>query len=695
MNSVRFLCLPIFAYVLGSIPCGLILTKCFAGSDIRRHGSGNIGATNVRRVAGWKLGVLTLLADMAKGAIPVWLAIVISDQDLRQVCMSVTAFCAFFGHLYPIFLKFKDGGKGVATAGGTFLMISPMTFLTAIMVFIGGVVLTRRVSAGSLSAAVALAISSPIWTQSGIIGGCALLMAILIWIRHKDNIRRLLSGIEPALFMIALCLSVFPAAVCASPVMDEDVQAYLQAINEIEKNSLEPITRRDILAKSLKAYLKITDPFSAYLTPEEYDDFKSSQKSGYVGLGMEFEADASGRILCFPYPEGAAVKAGIRAGDVLESADGQDMTELSPFMAAVKSMGKEGTEAVLKILQKNGVRQEVRVKRTAPPTLSVRVEKQDEFILIRILSFTGTTRQELQTALADAKDSPPIILDLRGNPGGDLYAATDCATLFLEKDKTIVGVKSRAETKLYKNMTLPLNIRTPIYIWQDEGTANAAEVFIAAMIENGRAQSVGKKTLGKGVRQDIVELADGSALFITTAWLQTPEGSLYHAKGLEPTHLLEGDLLQREQYLARFCELIEPKTAESAAEKPLKELPPLILIDKPKAAGKLLWAIQFGSYSSPDAAIIALKQEKSRKNSRNLRLWVQIIGYKNDSDAQKDLKKFKKEGIDARLDNEQEAAIRYGVMIGLYPKKEDKLFKALKKDGLIGNDAYWVPVREN
>lgn len=678
---------------MGSVPWGLILTRCFTDSDIRRHGSGNIGATNVRRVSGWKLGILTLLADMAKGAIPVWLAMRISGQNMW--CVSITAFCAFAGHLYPVFLGFKDGGKGVATAGGAFLMISPMTFLTAIMFFIGGVILTRRVSAGSLAAAVALTISCPIWTQSGIIGGCALLMAILIWMRHKDNIRRLLSGTEPAFFLIALYIFFSPVSVCASPVMDEDVQAYLQAINEIEKNSLEPITRRDILARSLKAYLKVTDSFSAYLTPEEYDDFKSSQKSGYVGLGMEFESDAAGRILCFPYPEGAAGKAGIRAGDILESADGQDMAELSPFMAAVKSMGKEGTEAVLKILQKNGGHQEVRVKRTAPPPLSVRVEKQDDFTLIRILSFTGTTRQELQNALADAKESPPIIFDLRGNPGGDLYAATDCATLFLEKDKTIVGVRSRAETKLYKNMTLPLNIRTPIYIWQDEGTANAAEVFIAAMIENGRARSVGKKTLGKGVRQDIVELADGSALFITTAWLQTPEGSLYHAKGLEPTYLLEGDLLQREQYMARFCELIEPHPESSAAaEKPPKPLPPLILIDKPKA-GKLFWAIQFGAYSSPDAAVTALKQEKSKKNSRNLRLWVQITGYKSEDDAQKDLKKFRKEGIEARLDSEQETAVRYGVMLGLYPKKDDKLFKALKKDGLIGNDAYWVPVREN
>lgn len=682
------------AYMLGSVPFGLVLTRIFASADIRKQGSGNIGATNVRRVAGWKLGILTLIADMAKGAIPVWFAMTIFPENSFRI--STVAFGAFSGHLYPIYLKFRDGGKGVATAAGIFMMISPKSFMLAILIFMAIVLLTRRVSAGSLASAVAIMICVPIFTKSVIFAVCALLIGAGIWIRHRDNISRLLSGRESAIFTISIFL-LFPVNLDASsPIMDEDVQVYLQAINEIERYSLDNITRRDILSKSLKAYLKITDPFSAYLTPEEYDLFKSSQKNSYIGLGIEFDTDNLGRIVCFPYPEGAADKAGVLPGDILEVLDGNDVTDLSPLMVTAKSLGKEDSESVLKIFRKDRY-SEFRIRRVSPSPISLRLESQNEFAWIRFLAFTSHTRQELQKILSEIEAGIPIILDLRGNPGGDLYAATDCATLFLEKDKTIVGFKSRAESKLYKNMTIPMNAKSPVYIWQDEGSAGASEVFIAAMVENGRAQSLGRKTSGKGIRQDIIELADGSALFITTAWLQTPDGDIFHNKGLDPTYPIEGQRIGTDQYRAKFCDLILPKLLENAP--PLQKTSvstPAVVPDKIRIT-QLSWSVRFGLYSTADAAITAFKAAKAKKASKNLRFWVQIIGYKNESDAQKDLKKFQKDGIEAHVDNEsaQDGSIRYGVMIGFYSKKDDKLFNSLKKDGVIGTDAYWFQVREN
>jgi acyl-phosphate glycerol 3-phosphate acyltransferase len=677
----------LFAYMLGSVPFGLVLTRIFASADIRRQGSGNIGATNVRRVAGWKLGILTLIADMAKGAIPVWLAMTILPENSFRI--SVVALSAFSGHLYPIYLKFRDGGKGVATAAGIFMMISPKSFTIAIPIFMAIVLLTRRVSAGSLLAAVALMISVPIFTKSAVFAVCAMLITAGIWIRHRDNIRRLFSGRESAIFMILMYL-IFPTNINASPVMDEDVQVYLQAINEIERYSLDNITRRDILSKSLKAYLKITDPFSAYLTPEEYDLFK------YIGLGIEFDTDNLGRIVCFPYPEGAADKAGILPGDILEALDGEDVRELSPLMVTAKSLGKENSEAELKVVRKDR-HSDFRAKRIAAPQASLRLETYTEFAWIRFLAFTSHTRQELQKILSEIEPTSPIILDLRGNPGGDLYAATDCATLFLEKDKTIVGFKSRAETKLYKNMTIPMNAKSPVYIWQDEGSAGASEVFIAAMADNGRAQSLGKKTSGKGIRQDIIELADGSALFITTAWLQTPDGDIFHNKGLEPTYPIEGQRIGTDQYRAKFCDLILPKLLENAPTLQKTSVsPPAPVPDKIRIT-QLSWSVRFGLYSTADAAITAFKSAKAKKASKTLRFWVQISGYKNEADAQKDVKKFQKEGIEAHPDIEasQDTSVRYGVMIGFYPRRDDKLFNSFKKDGIIGTDAYWIQVREN
>ncbi len=193
--------LPLLAYLLGSVPWGLVLTRMFTTVDIRRQGSGNIGANNVRRVAGTPLGLLTLAGDLLKGAAPVYLAVRLSGLDpiLKAGFVSVVALAAFVGHLFPLYLKLKGGGKGVATAAGCFLVISPVSILAALVVFLLIVCWSRRVSAGSLSAAVALPVA--VWwsLRSPVYSGCALLMAVLIVLRHKDNIRRLIIGSEPAI----------------------------------------------------------------------------------------------------------------------------------------------------------------------------------------------------------------------------------------------------------------------------------------------------------------------------------------------------------------------------------------------------------------------------------------------------------------------------------------------------------------
>src|SRR5258706_10232996 len=121
------------AYFLGSIPFGLILAKLFAGSDIRKSGSGNIGATNVARVAGPAAGILTMALDVAKGAAAVWLAGRFTEQSSTP--MTLAAVAALIGHCFPVWLKFK-GGKAPAPALGVFFMLAPLAPLGAVLVFI-------------------------------------------------------------------------------------------------------------------------------------------------------------------------------------------------------------------------------------------------------------------------------------------------------------------------------------------------------------------------------------------------------------------------------------------------------------------------------------------------------------------------------------------------------------------------------
>ncbi len=198
VTRISFFCLPVFAYLLGSIPWGVVFTRMFFGMDIRAKGSGNIGATNVGRVAGIKLGLLTLFADAAKGALPVWLAIFIGNPSgwPDGLYSGLVASGTFLGHLYPCFLGF-NGGKGIATAAGCFLMISPVAVFISAGFFFLVSVLTKRASTGSLAAAAILPPLVWMTRHNTTLTSFAAGFFVLIVIRHKDNIRRILSGTEP------------------------------------------------------------------------------------------------------------------------------------------------------------------------------------------------------------------------------------------------------------------------------------------------------------------------------------------------------------------------------------------------------------------------------------------------------------------------------------------------------------------
>jgi glycerol-3-phosphate acyltransferase PlsY len=194
-----FLLLPPATFLAGSIPWGRLLTRLFAAVDITRAGSGNIGATNVSRTAGRTLGLLTLLGDMAKGALPVALAKVLFEAPgpWQEGYIAGIALLAVLGHLFPVFSRFRGGGKGVATAAGCFGALSPVALVILVMVFIMIFCYFSRISLASLTAS--LAAPPVIWeaTLSPVFSGFAGICAVLIWIRHKDNLRRLITGAEP------------------------------------------------------------------------------------------------------------------------------------------------------------------------------------------------------------------------------------------------------------------------------------------------------------------------------------------------------------------------------------------------------------------------------------------------------------------------------------------------------------------
>lgn len=185
----------ILSYLIGAIPFGLLLSRG-RGMNIREHGSKNIGATNVSRLLGKKLGLLTFFLDCAKGYLPIFLVgLLLNNNPNDRTVIALCGAAAVIGHMFPVYLSFK-GGKGVATGLGVFLYLTPLAVLLSVLVFITTVASTGFISLGSLLASAAILpcvyfLDEPTWKL--VLAG---FIVIMIWIKHHENIRRLLAGTE-------------------------------------------------------------------------------------------------------------------------------------------------------------------------------------------------------------------------------------------------------------------------------------------------------------------------------------------------------------------------------------------------------------------------------------------------------------------------------------------------------------------
>jgi len=180
----------LLCYLVGSLPSGLVLTTLYSEVDPREQGSGNIGATNVLRTTSKALGATTLLADVAKGALPVLGAMVLWDAPAAWCLAGVAAVA---GHCWPVYLAFR-GGKGVATSAGVMLALAPLPVLVAATLWVVVFLAVRKASLASLIAAVVLPFLA-FW-QGPLMAGTAVVLAGIIGVRHRDNVQRLRAGTE-------------------------------------------------------------------------------------------------------------------------------------------------------------------------------------------------------------------------------------------------------------------------------------------------------------------------------------------------------------------------------------------------------------------------------------------------------------------------------------------------------------------
>ena len=192
MLIAKICLIAVVGYLLGSVSSSILLSRGALGKDVRKEGSGNAGATNMTRVFGWKAGVITLLGDMFKAGAATWLGYLL----LGDLGLAIGGIACMSGHCFPVFHKFK-GGKGSSVGAALGLAIDWRVFVVIILAFLIVALLTKKVSAGSMTAAIAITVSSLIFAVSTpklVLAICAMCLALF---QHRENFKRLLKGTEP------------------------------------------------------------------------------------------------------------------------------------------------------------------------------------------------------------------------------------------------------------------------------------------------------------------------------------------------------------------------------------------------------------------------------------------------------------------------------------------------------------------
>jgi len=307
------------------------------------------------------------------------------------------------------------------------------------------------------------------------------------------------------------------------------------------KASSTPPTDKELEYGIVKGYVSAyKDPYTVFFPPREAKSFAETVQGSFGGVGMQV-GEKEGRILIIaPLKDSPAMKAGIKAGDIIGSVDGKDVSNMSSDEVVSMIRGKIGTEVTLTVLHKDAkqvtdikiIREEIKI-----PTLDS--EKKDGVFVVHLYNFSAESPDLFKKAMEDFLKSGTqyLVLDLRGNPGGYLEAAVNMASFFLKDGQTIVTEKKGVgEAELvHRSKGYDLfngNLRMAILL--DGGSASASEILAGALKDHNIAKVVGEKSFGKGSVQELINLEDGSSLKVTVAKWYTPNGVSISENGIKP-----------------------------------------------------------------------------------------------------------------------------------------------------------------
>jgi carboxyl-terminal processing protease len=321
----------------------------------------------------------------------------------------------------------------------------------------------------------------------------------------------------------------------------EYYQEFVDVFELINTYYVDKTEKKKLLDAALNGMLLSLDPYSSYLTDDEYKDFKSDTKGEFSGIGAEIMYDNNAIKIISPIEDLPADKAGIKSGDYILAVDGANVSAIGYFAAVKKMRGEKGSSVVLTVMSEADKQtKDITIIRDTVKINPIKYHIDDHIAYIRIRTFNELTVTDLKKAVSamftKGANINGIILDLRNNPGGLLEEAVGVSDYFLDSGR-IVTVKGKTESdvQIYsakKFIAKAPNV--PMVVLVNHASASASEIVSAALKDNKRALILGTRTFGKGLVQSVMPLNKESAVKLTTAQFYTPNGNIINGKGIEP-----------------------------------------------------------------------------------------------------------------------------------------------------------------
>jgi carboxyl-terminal processing protease len=320
----------------------------------------------------------------------------------------------------------------------------------------------------------------------------------------------------------------------------DSIRRFSNIMDLVQKYYVKDVTQSELVEGAVKGMLQSLDPHSSFMTKKEFKSMQEETSGEFFGVGVEITMENNQVLVVTPIEDTPGFRAGLRAGDIIVTVDGQFTSEMTLTEVVGKMRGKRGTTVELKVLHKDSSKPvTMSIKRDAIPLISVKSRQLEPgYHWMRVTRFTGNTAQELRKAIAKAKAEGGIkgmVLDLRNNPGGLLDQSVQVADMFLKKG-TVVSVRGRKaeEEKPYLSHDDPDDITCPLVVLVNAGSASASEIVAGALQDRKRALILGERTFGKGSVQNLMPLPDGTGLKLTIARYYTPSGRTIQAEGIKP-----------------------------------------------------------------------------------------------------------------------------------------------------------------